>query len=116
VRTRTPRAPLLGASGGSRRKNASVGNDKLSKYTDGDETAPDGVLEIWQKIVVATENHKKIVVGKGGAQLKQIGMAARHEIQDEWGVNARLHLFVRVEKDWENKRESYEEQGLEFKK
>ncbi|MCL1892113.1 MAG: GTPase Era [Alphaproteobacteria bacterium] len=80
------------------------------------ETAPDGVLDIYQKIVVASENHKKIVVGKGGAQLKQIGTAARHEIQDEWGVNARLHLFVRVEKDWEDKRENYEEQGLEFKK
>lgn len=79
------------------------------------ETADDGVLEIYQKIVVATEGHKKIVVGKGGAQLKQIGMAARHEIQDEWGVNARLHIFVRVEPNWENKRENYEEQGLEFK-
>ena len=79
------------------------------------ETADDGVLDIYQKIVVATEGHKKIVVGKGGAQLKQIGMAARHEIQDEWGVNARLHIFVRVEPNWENKRENYEEQGLEFK-
>jgi GTP-binding protein Era len=79
------------------------------------ETAEDGVLEIWQKIAVATEGHKKIVVGRGGEMLKKIGTAARHEIQDEWGVNARLHLFVRVEKDWENKKESYEEQGLEFK-
>jgi GTP-binding protein Era len=80
------------------------------------ETAPDGVLEIWQKIVVATDGHKKIVVGKGGEMLQKIGTAARHEIQDEWGVNARLHLFVRVEKDWENRAESYEEQGLEFSK
>ncbi|MDR1207525.1 MAG: GTPase Era [Rickettsiales bacterium] len=80
------------------------------------DTDPDGVLEIYQKIVVNSENHKKIVVGHGGAQLKQIGTAARHDIQDQWGVNARLHLFVRVEPDWENKRENYEEQGLEFKK
>jgi GTP-binding protein Era len=80
------------------------------------ETAADGVLDIYQKIVVATEGHKKIVIGKGGAQLKQIGMAARHEIQNEWGVNARLHIFVRVEPNWENKRESYEEQGLDFDK
>jgi len=80
------------------------------------ETAPDGVLEIYQKIVVNSENHKKIVIGRGGAQLEQIGTAARHDIQAQWGVNARLHLFVRVEPDWENKRENYEEQGLEFKK
>ncbi len=77
---------------------------------------PDGVLEIYQKIVVRSDAHKKIVVGKGGAQLKQIGMAARLDIQHQWDVNARLHLFVRVEKDWEEKRESYETQGLEYKK
>ncbi|MCL2331777.1 MAG: GTPase Era [Proteobacteria bacterium] len=84
--------------------------------TEKTETDPEGVLEIYQKILVASENHKKIVVGSGGAQLKQIGTAARHDIQDQWGVNARLHLFVRVEPDWEDRRENYEEQGLEFKK
>lgn len=75
----------------------------------------EGVLDIYQKVVVHSEGHKKIVVGKGGLQLKQIGTEARHDIQDQWGVNARLHLFVRVEPDWENKRENYETQGLEFK-
>lgn len=76
----------------------------------------DGVLDIYQKIVVANDAHKKIVVGRGGAQLKQIGTAARHDIQDQWGVNARLHLFVRVEENWENMAENYTDQGLEFKK
>lgn len=80
------------------------------------ETAQDGVLDIHQKILVGSENHKKIIVGKGGAMLKRIGTAARHDIQDQWGVNARLHLFVRVEPDWENRRENYEDQGLEFGK
>ncbi|HNY25554.1 MAG TPA: GTPase Era [Alphaproteobacteria bacterium] len=77
---------------------------------------PEGVLEIHQKIVVKSEGHKKIIVGRGGLQLKQIGTDARHDIQDQWGVNARLHLFVRVEPDWEEKAENYEDQGLEFKK
>ena len=76
----------------------------------------EGVLDIYQKIVVASEAHKKIVVGRGGAQLKQIGVAARHDIQDQWGVNARLHLFVRVEENWEDMAENYTDQGLEFKK
>ena len=75
----------------------------------------EGVLDIYQKIVVANEAHKKIVVGRGGAQLKKIGTAARHDIQDQWGVNARLHLFVRVEENWENTAENYTDQGLEFK-
>ena len=76
----------------------------------------EGVLDIYQKIVVANNAHKKIVVGRGGAQLKKIGTAARHDIQDQWGVNARLHLFVRVEENWENMAENYTDQGLEFKK
>jgi len=76
----------------------------------------EGVLDIYQKIVVANDAHKKIVVGRGGAQLKKIGTAARHDIQDQWGVNARLHLFVRVEENWENMAENYTDQGLEFKK
>ncbi len=76
----------------------------------------DGVLDIYQKIVVQNDAHKKIVIGRGGAQLKKIGTVARHDIQDQWGVNARLHLFVRVEPDWENTAENYTDQGLEFKK
>lgn len=84
----------------------------VTEKVDVDE---EGVLDIYQKIAVQNEAHKKIVIGRGGAQLKRIGTAARHDIQDQWGVNARLHLFVRVEPDWENKAENYEEQGLEFK-
>lgn len=85
----------------------------VTEKVDVDE---EGVLDIYQKIAVQNEAHKKIVIGRGGAQLKRIGTAARHDIQDQWGVNARLHLFVRVEPDWENKAENYEEQGLAFKK
>ena len=76
----------------------------------------DGVLDIYQKIVVANDAHKKIVIGRGGEQLKKIGTDARHDIQDQWGVNARLHLFVRVEENWEEMAENYTDQGLEFKK
>lgn len=87
----------------------------INVVTEKVEQDDEGVLEIYQKIVVRNEAHKKIVIGKRGEQLKKIGTAARHDIQDQWGVNARLHLFVRVEPDWENKAENYTEQGLEFK-
>ena len=88
----------------------------INVVTERVDVDSDGVLDIYQKIVVASDAHKKIVVGRGGTQLKQIGTAARHDIQDQWGVNARLHLFVRVESDWENSAENYVDQGLEFKK
>ncbi len=88
----------------------------INVVTERVDVADDGVLDIYQKIAVRNDGHKKIVVGRGGEQLKRIGTAARHDIQDQWGVNARLHLFVRVEPDWEEKAENYIDQGLDFKK
>lgn len=88
----------------------------INVLTERVEVDDEGVLDIYQKIAVQNEAHKKIVIGRGGAQLKKIGTAARRDIQEQWDVNARLHLFVRVEPDWENKAENYAEQGLEFKK
>ena len=87
----------------------------INVVTEKVEQDDEGVLEIYQKIVVANAAHKKIVVGRGGEQLKRIGTAARHDIQNQWGVNARLHLFVRVEENWEDVAENYIDQGLEFK-
>lgn len=88
----------------------------INVVTEKVDVDADGVLDIYQKIVVASEAHKKIVIGRGGEQLKKIGTAARHDIQDQWGVNARLHLFVRTEENWEEMAENYTDQGLEFKK
>ena len=87
----------------------------INVVTEKVDTDNDGVLDIYQKIVVQNDAHKKIVIGRGGEQLKRIGTAARHDIQNQWGVNARLHLFVRVEENWENTAENYADQGLEYK-
>lgn len=88
----------------------------INVVTEKVDVDDEGVLDIYQKIAVQNDAHKKIVIGRGGAQLQKIGTAARHDIQNQWGVNARLHLFVRVEPDWEDRGENYAEQGLEFKK
>lgn len=87
----------------------------INVVTEKVDTDDEGVLDIYQKIVVANAAHKKIVIGRNGEQLKKIGTEARHDIQDQWGVNARLHLFVRVEENWEDVAENYTDQGLEFK-
>jgi len=87
----------------------------INVVTEKVDTDDEGVLDIYQKIVVQNDAHKKIVIGRGGEQLKRIGTDARHDIQNQWGVNARLHLFVRVEPNWEETAENYTDQGLEFK-
>jgi GTP-binding protein Era len=51
-------------------------------------------------IVVEREGQKGIVVGKGGAMIREIGMAAREELEGESGRRYFLELTVRVRADW----------------
>jgi len=53
-------------------------------------------------IFVEKESHKGIVIGKGGAMLKQIGTTARKEIEEMSGRAVFLELRVKVNKNWRN--------------
>ncbi len=53
-------------------------------------------------IVVEREGQKGIVVGKGGSMIRDIGQAAREELERELGHRLYLELTVRVEPDWRN--------------
>jgi GTP-binding protein Era len=60
-----------------------------------------GVLvRIHATIHVERDSQKGIVIGRQGAKLKQIGEAARKEIEEMLGVKSFLKLFVRVQKNW----------------
>ncbi len=47
---------------------------------------------------------KAILIGKGGAMLKQIGAAARMEIEKMLGTRVYLELFIKVAEDWRSSR------------
>ncbi|SBV94808.1 GTPase Era [uncultured delta proteobacterium] len=51
-------------------------------------------------IYVMRPSQKAIVIGKGGANLKKIGQAARLEIADILGTKVHLELWVKVREDW----------------
>jgi len=51
-------------------------------------------------VYVERESHKPIVIGKGGQMLKQIGSAARLEIEKMMEKPIYLELRVKVRKDW----------------
>jgi GTPase len=53
-------------------------------------------------IIVEREGQKKIVVGKGGSMIRDIGTAARRELEEELGRRFFLELTVRVKPDWRN--------------
>jgi GTP-binding protein Era len=75
---------------------------------------PDGSLEIHQQIVVVRDNQRAIVLGKGGSKIKAIGEAARKELTDLLGVKVHLFLHVKVEENWSESREVFEEIGLDW--
>jgi GTP-binding protein Era len=76
----------------------------------------DGSVEIRQQIVIARDSQKSIVLGKGGSRIKAIGEAARKELSAILGVPVHLFLHVKVEENWSEKRDIYEEMGLEWVK
>ena len=76
----------------------------------------DGSVEIHQQIVIARDSQKGIVLGKGGSRLKAIGEAARKELAELLGVKVHLFLHVKVEENWSESREIYEEIGLDWVK
>ena len=74
----------------------------------------DGSVEIHQQIVIARESQKPIVLGKRGAKIKAIGEAARKELAELLGVKVHLFIHVKVDENWADAREIYEEIGLEW--
>jgi GTP-binding protein Era len=54
-----------------------------------------GKLRIEADILVAKKTHKKIVIGKGGARLKSVGVKARRELEAWFGKDVDLRLWVR---------------------
>jgi GTPase len=63
-------------------------------------------------VIVERSSQKKIVIGKGASRLKEIGIAARHEIENLVGHRVHLELFVKVEEDWRNRDALLDEMGL----
>jgi len=53
-------------------------------------------LTIHQTIVVGRESQKKIIVGRAGAGIKEIGMVARKEMEQFFDKKVNLFLFVKV--------------------
>lgn len=59
-----------------------------------------GILRMYCTIVVDRESQKPIIVGKGGQMIKQIGMAAREELERFFSTRVFLDLHVKVKSDW----------------
>lgn len=80
---------------------------RIIKYEENAVPCP----KIYAEIIVAKENHKPIVIGKGAANLKQIGSAARKDIEELIGQKVFLDLIVNFKADWFNNKRIMQELG-----
>ncbi len=76
-----------------------------------DETDP-GMTTIYCAIFVERASQKKIVIGKMGARIKDIGTKARIDIENLLGKKVFLKLFVKVVEDWRNRERDLDEMGI----
>lgn len=69
------------------------------------------LVDVEATIFVERESHKAIVIGKKGARLKSIGIAARRDIEALLGSRVNLSLWVKVVKNWREKEETMKRFG-----
>jgi GTPase len=61
----------------------------------------DDLLDVHAFIYVERSSQKGIVIGKGGARLRQVGADARRQIEALLGMKIYLDLHVKIAKDWQ---------------
>lgn len=66
-----------------------------------DRPADRPLTDVRANLFVERETQKAIVIGKGGARLKQVGTRARREIEALLGTPVYLDIRVKVAKDWQ---------------
>ncbi|WP_113910641.1 GTPase Era [Roseovarius dicentrarchi] len=88
---------------------------QLTVETENWEERPDGSARIDQLIYVMRDGHKGIVLGHKGETIKQVGAAARAELEEFLGRRVHLFLQIKVRPNWLEEAERYSEMGLDFK-
>ncbi|MEK9846830.1 MAG: GTPase Era [Rhodospirillaceae bacterium] len=86
----------------------------LTVETEEWEKRDGGTISVKQIIYVAREGQRGILLGKGGQQIKRIGMASRKELESILECRVDLFLFVKVREKWRDDPERYREMGLKF--
>jgi GTP-binding protein Era len=78
----------------------------------GDGTTPDDVLRLEVVIRVERDSQKGIVIGRGGAVLKEALTNARGELEALLGTRVYMDTRVRVERDWQRRAHALDRLGF----
>ena len=72
-----------------------------------------GLLRLYCSIVVDRPSQKRIVIGRSGAMLKQVGSEARADLERFFGARVYLDLHVRVREGWRESPRALRDLGLQ---
>jgi GTP-binding protein Era len=70
--------------------------DEINRREDRDD-----LIEVYAVLYVERDSQKGIVIGKGGTRLREVGTAARSQIEKLLGTKVYLDLRVKVAKNWQ---------------
>ena len=80
---------------------------------DGFDQSKDDLTVLRALVWVETNSQKGILIGSGGAMIKQVGTAARRELERELGTRVHLDLAVRVKRGWRGDERALDRLGIE---
>jgi GTP-binding protein Era len=70
------------------------------------------ILRYRAVVRVERDSQKGIVIGKGGAVIRDAGTAARHELERLFGAKVYLETTVKVDKEWQRRAHALDRLGL----
>ena len=79
----------------------------IEKFEEGEK-----LVKIWASVYVERDSQKAIVIGKGGHLMKQVGTAAREEIESLLDTKVHLEIHVKVRKKWRDDDQILEALGI----
>ncbi len=77
-----------------------------------DEDSESGRLQLYCSILVERSSQKPIVIGPGGAMIKQIGTEARQDLERFFNTQVYLDLHVKVRREWRDDDRVLDQMGV----
>ncbi len=77
------------------------------------ERRDDGLVEVHAEVWAETESQKGILVGRGGKMVRDVGAAARRELERELGASVYLDLQVKLRRRWRRDAALLDRLGIE---
>jgi GTP-binding protein Era len=73
----------------------------------------DGLVTVTAEVWAESESQKGILIGEGGRKVKEVGTAARRQLEKELGAKVHLELQVKVRRRWRRDEGLLDRLGIE---